>query len=169
MTADREIEGTLAGPGRAGRASLWRDATGAALVEFTFLAPFLLTLGLGMFEFGRFLYQYQMVLEGLRDGARYLARLDPDDATNQANAANLAATGTIDGSGPARVSGWLAADVSFTIVDIDNTAGTYRGPATIQVVRAETTFDYADLGFLDVLGLGAISAGVTHEQRAILE
>ena len=52
---------------------------------------------------GPFLYQYQMVLEGLRDAARYLARLDAGDATNQANAANLAVTGTIDGTGDPRV------------------------------------------------------------------
>src|SRR5262245_55926506 len=95
-----------------------RDQSGAALVEFTILAPFLFSLVLGMTEFGRFLYQYQMVLEGLRDAGRYLARLDANDATNQSNAANLATTGTIDGSGDARVDGWAAGDVSFAVTDV---------------------------------------------------
>lgn len=149
--------------------ALWGDEAAAALVEFTILAPFLFTLAFGLFEFGRFMYQYQMVLEGLRDGARYLARLDPDDATNQTNAANLATTGTIDGSGAERVPGWVAADVTFTIEDVDNSAGTYRGPAIVKVVQATTTYDYADLGMLDALGLGPLSVSAAHEQRAIEE
>lgn len=154
---------------------LWRDDVGAALVEFTLLAPFLLFLGLGMSEFGRFLYQYQLVLDGLRDGARYLARsYNPaDDVTTAGNkvasAQKLAATGTIDGTGAARVDGWVAADVTFTIEDVDNSAGTYRGDSTIHVVHADTTFDYADVGFLGALGLPALSVDATHEQRAIKE
>jgi Flp pilus assembly protein TadG len=150
--------------------ALWRDDIGAALVEFTLLAPFLLFLGLGMTEFGRFLYQYQLVLDGLRDGARYLARLqDPANATNQTSAANLAVTGTIDGTGATRVDGWSAADVTFDITDVDNSAGTYRGDANIEVVQATTTFDYADVGFLSALGFAAISIDATHMQRAIKE
>ena len=150
--------------------ALCRDNGGAALVEFTLLAPFLLFLGLGISEFGRFLYQYQLVLDGLRDGARYLARLqDPTITANQTSAKNLAVTGTIDGTGSARVDGWVAADVTFTIEDVDNSAGTYRGDSTIHVVHAATTFDYADVGFLGALGLPALSIDVTHEQRAIKE
>src|SRR6185295_11404664 len=127
----------MTGDRKTGIFALWRDEFGAALVEFTLLAPFLLFLGLGMSEFGRFLYQYQLVLDGLRDGARYLARLyDPTDATNQSNAANLAVTGTIDGSGAARVDGWAAADIEFVVgdLDVDNSAGTYRGGAIIHRV-----------------------------------
>jgi Flp pilus assembly protein TadG len=146
----------------------WRDEAGAALVEFTLLAPFLLVLALGMSEFGRFLYQYQLVVEGLRDGARYLARVqDPSLEANQTSAKNLAVTGTIDGTGDARVDGWVAADVEFDIEDVDNSDGTYRGDPTIEVVQASTTFDYADLGFLAALGLPALSVTATHEQRAI--
>lgn len=150
-------------------AAVWRDKGGAALVEFSILLPFLVSFALGMFEFGRFLYQYQMVVEGLRDGARYLARLDPTDADNQTSASNLATTGTIDGSGDPRVDGWAAADVTFTITDIDNSAAIYRGDEIIHAVEATTTFNYVDLGFLSVLGFGDLSVDATHEQRAIEE
>jgi Flp pilus assembly protein TadG len=150
-------------------AGLRSSESGAALVEFTLLAPFLLVLALGMSEFGRFLYQYQLVIEGLRDGARYLARLDPDSTTNQTNAANLATTGTIDGTGDPRVDGWLAADVTFSVTNVDNSAGTYRGLSIVKVVVATTTFDYADVGFLGALGLPALSVVATHQQRAITE
>jgi Flp pilus assembly protein TadG len=148
---------------------LVRDEAGAALVEFSLLAPFLVFLVLGMTEFGRFLYQYQMVLEGLRDAGRYIARLDPTDATNQSNARNLAVFGTINGSGTARVTGWTVANISFNPQNISNSAGTYRGPATIQVIEVTTTFNYADVGFLSLLGLGPISVNAAHEQRVITE
>jgi Flp pilus assembly protein TadG len=150
-------------------ARVLRDDSGAALVEFTIIAPFLLTLVLGMAEFGRFLYQYQMVLEGLRDAGRYLARLDANDASNQGNAANLATTGTIDGSGDPRVDGWEAGDLGFAVTDVDNTAGIYRGPAEIEVIRVTTTFDYADVGFLSALGFDAISIDAAHQERVIEE
>ncbi|WP_119300648.1 TadE/TadG family type IV pilus assembly protein [Dongia deserti] len=155
--------------------ALWRDTAGAAMVEFTLLAPFLLFLGLGVSEFGRFLYQYQLVLDGLRDGARYLARAyDPGDTTDEATAKetkaiNLAVTGTIDGTGTARVDDWAAADVTFNVTPVDNSDGSYRGGAFVYTVQASTTFDYVDVGFLDALGLPALSITATHMQRAIGE
>jgi Flp pilus assembly protein TadG len=150
-------------------ARVLRDQRGSALIEFTLMAPLLLSLVLGIAEFGRFLYQYQMVIEGLRDAGRYLARLDANDATNQSNAANLATTGTIDGSGDSRVDGWEAGDIDFDVTDVDNSAGTYRGPAEIEVIEVTTTFDYADVGFLSALGFDPISIGAAHQQRVILE
>ena len=146
-----------------------RDRSGSALIEFTIMAPLLLSLIFGIAEFGRFLYQYQMVVEGLRDAGRYLARLDANDATNQSNAANLATTGTIDGSGDPRVDGWEAGDIDFDVTDVDNTAGIYRGPAEIEVIEVTTTFDYTDVGFLSALGFDAISIDAAHEQRVIQE
>ena len=78
-------------------------------------------------------------------------------------------TGTIDGTGDARVDGWAAGDVSFLVTDVDNTAGTYRGGAEIEVIEVTTTFDYADVGFLSALGFEPISIDAAHEQRVILE
>jgi Flp pilus assembly protein TadG len=156
-----------------GSARLFRSEIGSAMVEFSLLAPFLLSLALGMFEFGRFIYQYQMVVEGLRDAGRYIARLDPTVLANQTSAANLATTGTIDGTGTARVTGWTADDIDFDVTDVDNDNGSgaplYRGGDTIQVIEVTTTFNYSDLGFLDVLGLGELSVAASHEQRVIKE
>ena len=146
-----------------------RDQSGSALIEFTIMAPLLLSLVFGIAEFGRFLYQYQMVLEGLRDAGRYLARLDANDATNQSNAANLATTGTIDGTGDPRVDGWEAGDIDFSVTDVDNTAEIYRGPAEIEVIEVTTTFDYADVGFLSALGFDPISIDAAHQERVIEE
>jgi hypothetical protein len=143
------------------------NEAGAAMVEFSLLAPFLFALAFGIAEFGHMLYQYQLVVEGLRDAGRYLARVDPTDATNQSNAANLAVTGTTDGTGELRVAGWEADDIEFDPLEVDNTAGDYRGPETMYVVRVETTFNYDDVGLLSALGLGAISIDASHEQRVI--
>jgi Flp pilus assembly protein TadG len=169
MTRRSTHGGQAAPSGWARIRGITRDQGGAALIEFTIMAPFLFSLVFGMAEFGRFLYQYQMVVEGLRDAGRYLARLDANDATNQGNAANLATTGTIDGSGATRVDGWAAADVAFAVTDVDNTAGIYRGGAEIEVIEVTTTFDYADVGFLSALGFDPISIDAAHEQRVILE
>lgn len=158
---------------RGAHRGLWRDQAGSALVEFSLLAPFLLALGLGMTELGRFVYQYQLVVEGVRDAGRYIARLDPNDLTNQANAANLAVTGTIDGSGDVRVEGWTAADVTFSVTPVPNDDGTgtpmYRGGANIEVVEVATSFAYADVGFLSAIGISSITFGAAHEQRVIAE
>ena len=163
----------ISAPHHRGLARPLRSETGAALVEFSLLAPFLLSLALGMFEFGRFIYQYQLVVEGLRDAGRYIARLDPTVGANQTSAANLATTGTIDGSGDERVAGWTADDVAFDVTDVPNDDGSgnalYRGGANIQVIEVTTTFNYSDLGFLDVLGFGPLSVAANHEQRVIKE
>jgi Flp pilus assembly protein TadG len=151
--------------------AVFADRRGAALVEFTLILPFLLSIVFGMAEFGRFVYQYQLVLEGLRDAGRYLSRVDATNVTLQTNAKNLAVTGTLDGSGTARVPGWTAADVEVSTRNVDNSGSPapYRGPATIHIAVVETTFNYADIGMLGALGLGPISVSASHEQRVLGE
>jgi Flp pilus assembly protein TadG len=147
---------------------------GTSLVEGAILFPFLFTLGLGMFEFGNLLYQYQLVMSGVRDAARHLARVDITDAAAETNAKNLAVTGTVDGSGAARVSWWNAADISVSYPTISNPitntntgARAYRGGANITEVRVTTTATYGSFGFLGYLGLGPISFTLEHRERHI--
>src|SRR5260221_5406472 len=102
---------------------LWRNRSGAALVEFTLVAPLLVTLAFGMLAFGRGLYQYQQVVNGVRDAARYLAhQSNPSDSTLQSQAKTLATKGCLTscGSVPLRVSNWNPADVSFSVTNIAN-------------------------------------------------
>lgn len=158
-----------------------RSETGAAMVEMTLLLPFLIVLMLGIFEFGRFLYQYQQVVNGVRDAARWAARVDdPYNDPDLTRARNLATRGDIDGAaGTERVSGWLPGQVTVTETVIDNSANTYRGGATISVVTVSTTWSYNDMGMFDVLASGlafvggsnvsAITVTVAHEERHIGE
>ena len=58
-------------------ASVWRDDEGSVLIEATILMPFLVTLMFGLFEFSWYFHKQQLVESGVRDAARYLARVAP--------------------------------------------------------------------------------------------
>src|SRR5258708_25089012 len=55
--------------------SLWRDREGSVLLETTVLTPMLFTLLFGVFEFSFVFLQQQLIEAGVRDAARYLARV----------------------------------------------------------------------------------------------
>src|ERR1700716_1410993 len=125
--------------------SLSDDMGGSALVEGAVLVPLLFLLLFGVYEFSWFFYQQHLVSTGVRDAARYLARvvnscnaLSPAWVIDQAHAKNLATTGSING-GPERVRGWTAAMVTPRCTAIDNPIGAdglsvYRGGDVIHVV-----------------------------------
>lgn len=141
--------------------------SGAALVEAAVVLPVFLTLVGGVYEFGFFLYQEQLVTSGVRDAARYLAlTADPTSATNQSNARNLAVSGSING-GMARLAGWEASDVSVSITSIDNAAGSYGGGAVVQVVTVSTSFAGHTLGFLGLVGLKSPTISAYHQERCM--
>src|SRR5205807_7724653 len=91
------------------------DDEGSALVEGAIMVPVLCVLLFGIYEFSWFFYQQHLISTGLRDAARYVARLptacdpiSPDWPIARELAANLATTGSING-GAARVKGWTGA------------------------------------------------------------
>ena len=150
------------------------DGSGAALIEFTILAPLLLLLGLGVFEFGNVLYGHHLVNTGVHDAARYLARVD-DPTASAASAKELAVYGQIGGSAK-RVAWWTTSDVAVSLTSIPNPidevtgARAYRGPDPIRIVRVTATATYPGLGFLTYLGLGsALTFSLYHEERVISE
>lgn len=59
---------------------------GASLVEFAFVAPFLIFLLMGIVEFGFLFTEYNEVKHATREGARYAAASNPDrDGNNDVN------------------------------------------------------------------------------------
>ena len=147
--------------------SIWQAERGAALVESAIILPVFLTLVGGVYEFGFFLYQEQLVTSGVRDATRYLTlTADPTNSANQIDAKNLAVTGSIDG-GATRVSGWCEADVTVAIDSVDNSTGTYSGGPTIQIVTVSTSFLDPTLGFLSLLGLKAPTITASHQERYV--
>lgn len=161
-----------------------REERGAVLVEMTLITPLMIALSAGVFEFGNLIHQKLLIETGLNDGARYAARCNPDFYEAKVGetifsceqiAANIASTGTWDGSGGSRVVGWTAADVSVDrdYLDIPVTtdaAGNqnYRSAtASVRTVRVSTSFEYEGTSLLSYLGLNPITLTGAHEERVI--
>ena len=149
---------------------------GSAILELAVVLPVLLTIALGVFEFGRLIYSYHLIQNGVRDGARYVAGLtyDAGNATLLSNnltaAQNIAARGVVSG-GSNRVSWWAPSTVSVGYANVANgptscgTTRCYRGGDNIVVVTVSTSVAYVPLGFLGFLGLGDITLATSHQER----
>ena len=156
-------------------ASLWRDAEGSVLVEATILTPFLVTLMFGLFEFSWYFHKQQLVESGVRDAARYLARVAPD-GTNPctlatpvdfaARARNIAVTGLASG-GTARVPGWTTGNVTLSCAAFGNSGAAYEGGPTIYLITASTDFADPALGFFGLLGLTTPNLSASHIERSM--
>src|SRR5258707_934928 len=102
------------------------DEEGSALIEGAVVVPMLCVVLFGIYEFSWFFYQQHVISTGLRDAARYAARLpaacnpfSPEWPTGEVFAKNLATTGSING-GVARVAGWTSAAVRLDCRGIEN-------------------------------------------------
>jgi Flp pilus assembly protein TadG len=138
---------------------------GSVLIEASLVLPLLLVLIGGVFEFGFFFYQQQLISTGVRDAARYLAlTADPTNPSNQNEARNLAVTGSIAG-GVARLAGWTVDDVSVTITPWDNSDGALSGGTAIPIVTVSTSVVDRSLGFLSLFGVKAPTISVAHQER----
>ena len=91
-----------------------------------------MSLFLGVFEFSWYFYNQQLVEIGVRDAARYMARVqvagtpntpctqtDSSGTLYTTDAANIAVTGQTASGGTARVSGWTAANVTISCLSSD--------------------------------------------------
>jgi Flp pilus assembly protein TadG len=155
-------------------ASLWSDTEGSVLIEATVLVPVLFTLMYGLFEFSWYFQKQQLVEIGIRDAARYLARVNAgnndgnpcNNTTSVAQAQNIAVTGVTSG-GTARVSGWTVGNVTITCPGFDNSGGSYSGASTIYLVTATTSFTDPAFGFFGILGFSTPNLSASHTERSI--
>jgi hypothetical protein len=157
---------------------LARNHDGTALIEGAIVVPVLCILLFGVYEFSWFFYQQHLISTGLRDAARFVARLptpcNPESnnwSLGQLNAKNLATTGSING-GAARVKGWTAANVRLECQPIENPISanglsTFRGGPVIYVVTASTRFTDPALGLLGFLALKTPIISISHSERVI--
>lgn len=158
-----------------------RDENGAALLELTVIMPFLIVLGLGIFEFSNMLYQYHLITGGLRDAARFAAGVPKPDpvvttdttctetdpgSTPIGCAKRLAVFGQIKFGGSYRLGDdwWDVGDITVDYVALDPPDPDLRGGNPFKVV-VSTNVVYDDIGFLDALGLGPIAIATAHEER----
>lgn len=155
--------------------TFWRDRRGVAMVELSLMLPMLIALGLGIGEFGRALQHHHTLNKGMRDAARFLARVPVDcpsgsatgtvtDVADVTTAKNLALNGAPSGGTP-RVSYWNdPSTISVQVDCFDNTAGNFRGRSGIPQITVSASVAYQDLGFLAVLGLPSRTFSVRHQQ-----
>lgn len=101
---------------------------GLAMVEFTLIMPVLLLLLLGFSEFGRMLYQYNLLLQASRDADRFVASQAWDStlgavamsSTLLTQTKNVAVYGVPANTGTAVVSGLTTGNVVVAAVGTDH-------------------------------------------------
>jgi Flp pilus assembly protein TadG len=150
------------------RKPIWQCDSGAALIEAAFVLPIFLVLVGGVYEFGFYFYQQQLIASGVRDAARYLALTsDPTNSVNQLEAKNLAVYGSISGDITPRVAGWSTTNVTVTVTSLDNSARAYAGGSTIQIVTVSADFTDPTLGFFGLFGVKAPTINISHQERCV--
>ncbi|WP_156751092.1 TadE/TadG family type IV pilus assembly protein [Mesorhizobium sp. AA23] len=158
-----------------------RDQRGAVLIEMTLVAPLMLTLSAGVFEFGNLIHDKLLMEAGLSDGARFAARCNSQIYTDAGLAAidcadiatNIAVYGkpAITQTDVARISGWQKANVTVTIGTGCHDAVVagvtqYRSTtAQVCIVQADGTYAYTGVGMLSLVGIGPITLSGSHQER----
>jgi hypothetical protein len=149
-----------------------KSERGASIVEMAVVSPFLVFLSLGALDFSLCFYHYHLMSAGLRDGVRYLARVD-DPAADQEKGKQIAIFGEIGGT-VKRVSWWEVGNITFNMVaianPIDGATGspTYRGGDPIYKVRLATDINHPGVGFLPIMGITTpFRINIFHEERFI--
>lgn len=155
---------------------LLRGESGTAAAELALCLPMVMALMFGSFEAGNYMLTEHKVIKGVRDGARYAARLpfaSFDCATGQvadidveSEIKNVTRTGSPTG-GFIRVSGWGddPTDVSVSVSCDDTTAtGLYRDYGTAPRVLVSTTVPYPSI--LGTLGFDTDGAVVRAQAQA---
>lgn len=150
--------------------------SGAAAAEMALLVPLLSTLMFGSFELGSYFWNEHRVVKAVRDGSRFAARqpfpkfscgsATLADTTLETQIKNLTRTGTVDGSGTARVYGWDNSHITVS-VDCPTTAlttGIYAGQANAPRVTVATTVPYRSV--LQNIGFRTTGLNLTAQAQA---
>jgi Flp pilus assembly protein TadG len=151
-----------------------RDADGAAAVEVGLAFPFIVMFASGLFEYGALFYNFELLQTGVRDAARYLARVE-NPAASETAARNLAVRGTVDATGALRIGWWQSSDVQITYkttpnpMDEDTGTRLYRGRDPLTVIRVSTELNYNGFGLLKSFGLAPVKVIAAHEERYVGE
>lgn len=163
--------------------SFRREQRGTALVEMALIAPLMLVLSAGVYEFGNLIHKKLLMEAGLSDAARFAARCNSQLYTKAGLAAincadiasNIAVFGNAAGAGNSRIAGWQKANVTVTIAAsgschdaVVSGVTQYRSTtAQVCIVRAAGTLAYSGIGMLSLIGIGPMTLNGFHEERLI--
>ena len=146
------------------------DEQGAALVEVAIVAPFVLLLSAGVFEFSNVLNTRLLLEAGVEDAARYMARCnDSNWNTCVTLGKNLAVNGAVT-SGSPRVTGWTTTQVTVSKASIAAVDGSgnqlyLSSTGTVDVVQVSTSFPYNGIGLWGYLGFATLNIAASHQER----
>lgn len=169
--------------------TFWQSCSGTALVEFVIVFPMMILFFAIIVEFGRLYWGYQSVVAGVRDAARYVARVGPVDVcvTDSAGGDLLPYLVAVDADDieamieEERVGGTSVLPSQFA-VDVDGVSATYACPAAdsssvtweyrtpeipLATVSVQVTMQFP-LGSLFSLfgdGLGSVTTTVSDDAR----
>lgn len=167
---------------RAALSSILRDTRAAAAAEMALALPMLFALMFTMFEAGNYFLAEHQVLKGVREGARYAARLDLSnfdcsstsiaDSTIEDNIQNVTVAGRITG-GTIRVQGWDVDDVTVSVSCGADSGTTYKTglykditQSAAPKVQVSTVLDYQPL--MGLLGFGFPAKLRAQSQAAVM-
>jgi Flp pilus assembly protein TadG len=147
---------------------LRRCDRGTLVTEFAVTMPIMLIFLFGLIGMGQLLWYHHIITNGVRDGTRYLSRVQsPTADPHLTRAKNIAMKGIV-GSGGFVFYFWTnPASIAVTQVNIANTGNAFREIGDVPVVRmtATVTVSLPVLGF-GLLGLDpSIQYTVTDEAR----
>jgi Flp pilus assembly protein TadG len=149
-----------------------RNDEGVALVEFAILLPMLVLVFAVIIEGGRLMWSYQSAAAGVRDAARYLARVAPSNiCTSGGSVAGY--TAMLETIVRTRTGGAAIFPTGITINSVTpglicDVSGTYRiSPTPVATVSASltVTFPFAPLFQLSGQSLTTISATITDQSK----
>jgi len=149
---------------------LIRNDSGAALTEFAILLPLILLIFAVIIEGGRLMWAYQSVNAGVRDAARYLARVAPADVCAGGSLAGYQSTmetmvrQSIDGNAyfPIGIT------VNSVTPSLSCVAGSFRvSPAPVAQVTANLTVTFPFASVFDFAGssLGSVTTSISDQSR----
>lgn len=141
--------------------TLASDQSGAAAAEMALILPLVLALLFTTFEGSYYMICEHRVVKGVRDAARYAARLDMSNyacpggtfSGSTATVQNLTRTGALSG-GTATVPGWVNSDVTVAVTCASGQGGIYAATGgNAPKVQISTRLVYpsimSTLGFTD--------------------
>lgn len=149
---------------------LWRCDRGTLVTEFAVTMPIMLIFLFGLIGMAQLLWYHHIITNGVRDGTRYLSRVQsPTTDPHLTRAKSLAMKGIVGGGGLVFYFWTDAASITVTQANISNPGGAFREIGDVPVVRmtANVTVSLPVLGFA-LLGLDpSITYSVTDEARWI--
>lgn len=154
-----------------GWAAFRKGDEGAVLVEFALMLPVMLLVFAVIIEGGRMMWSYQAAISGVRDAARYLARVAPQNICSSG--------GSVDAHQPQlleivreSITGDALFPASLAVTSVTPgltcQAGSYRiSPAPVVSVRANLTMTFPFAGVFELNGgsRATINTVITDQSR----